>query len=230
MPSGTAWVRLANGYRERDESLRGDRSPAYIGCRVRRPGQQTSGLLCIAIAIVLLTNAGCAEQAAGPRAEPSAPVAPPGRTINWDQPLTGGVIINSLQEAEGQLGFTPVEPTKLGTPKKILITDPASSERPDRAIAWVYDHPVFGRFFVAEAMTTLSQDDLEALVKCGEGEAGCDSSGFSLVPIRGDVKALLNEGPVSVNITWLEASVIYRVAGPAETLSTADVIAIAALI
>jgi hypothetical protein len=94
----------------------------------------------------------------------------------------------------------------------------------------VYDHPVFGTFSIEELRATITQEQLERLLTCGEEEVGCDASGYSLVKVRGDITALLNAGSVSTNISWLEQDLFVLIIGPAETLSPDEIVQIASLI
>ena len=181
--------------------------------------------------LVVVGTAGCGGLHAPRAGTPSGTPPPiPARTINWEQPLRGGVIRDSVQDASDELMFAPIAPAGLGTPEKILITDPGASDLPDRTIVFVYDHPVFGTFSIEELRATITQEQLERLLTCGEEEVGCDASGYSLVKVRGDITALLNAGSVSTNISWLEQDLFVLIIGPAETLSPDEIVQIASLI
>lgn len=149
--------------------------------------------------------------------------------VNFDRPL--GTEAASSAAAARHLPLQPRQPVGLGKPVRIVITDPRTTPRRDRAVAYVFHDPGYGRFFVRESASTVTQDQLEQLASCQPGETGCSTEGWALVTIRGGITGLLIYAPpersVATSITWLEDGVEYVVMGPRDSLTGDQAIHIA---
>lgn len=186
----------------------------------------------VVVAIPLLGSAcGTASTTTEPLAPATGAVAGP----DWDRPIAGGIEVAGA--AEAGLPFTPNEPDGLGIPVRILIPPPDAVSAAETEIVWVYDHPKYGRFFLAQHVVERSTTEREYLELssqvpgCKEIPATaedeknfgvgvgprieCHAGGLSLRTIRGGVSALLHEGGVTTAVHWLEP-----VSGPGmETIS-----------
>ena len=140
--------------------------------------------------------------------------------IDFDHPL--GTKVASSDVAARHLPFPPRQPEGLGKPVRIEITDPRTTPRADREVAYVFHDVTYGTFFVRESATTMTQDQLQQLASCQPGETGCNTEGWSLVTIRGGITGLLIYAPpersVATSVTWLEDSVEFVVMGPRDRL------------
>ena len=186
----------------------------------------------LAIVVVALLGAtSCANSAvgAGAGAAPGTSPAPDFPKIDWSNPF--GVSAASVGDVSGELAFTPKVPADLGNYVSISASDPSSTDRPDRVLAWVYNDATYGQFFVEELLPTETQNQLETSVSCQPGEVGCDTTGSSLVTIRGGVTALLIYAPpdwsVATALVWLEGGLEYIVMGPRSSLTDHQVLSIA---
>jgi hypothetical protein len=182
----------------------------------------------------VLTLAGCAKlySARSDRAAPTSTpsIRPDIPSIDWMNPL--GKTSASVGAVSGELNFTPQAPANLGNPVTISVSDPQAIDPADRAIAWVYNSPSYGQFFVEERLPTMNQQQLEDLATCHAGETGCNTTGWSLVSIRGGITALLIYAPpgraAATSLVWLEGNLEYLVMGPRNTLSGQQELDIAA--
>lgn len=178
------------------------------------------------LAVALL--AGCGQRVS-PRASDVTRGHPTGAAegaappINWDYP-GGGIEAKSVEEARSQLAFAPVVPKDVTSLLRIVVSNPLDIPPEERSIAFVYQDPVYGRFFVAESLTEESQADLEAQVALNN-VPGVQAR-LSLVTIRGDIRALVIEGDRTVSLEWLDQGLRIVIMGQ-PTLTPEDVIAIA---
>jgi hypothetical protein len=116
----------------------------------------------------------------------------------------------------------PEVPSDIGSLTSVFQTSEEETDAQHRKIAWVYDDPKYGQFFVVEEVTeaAAAQGELEGMgtakpgcspvavtEPAGEVTTGthCINEGFSLVKIRDDVTALLVEGPQVTSVTWIQA-------------------------
>lgn len=127
-------------------------------------------------------------------------------------PLGGeGTEITDLAEAE--LPYAPMAPSGLGKPLRVVVT--AGGEPALRQIAWIYDHPDYGRFYVLEELATTTED---VLLEPAMGDRGCTLTAhpeggydmscrlgdFRVAQIRGSVNALVSNGDNVRAVEWLE--------------------------
>jgi hypothetical protein len=170
----------------------------------------------------VLFAAGCGGATEVP-AEPQG--ADQGPEVDWDEPLVNGSQVSTEEEAALILPFDPAVPTALGQPTKLLVTDPASAELSERVMAIIYDHPTYGRFWIVEALSEMTQGELEALAECSP-VSDCEGI-WSLVTLGDGTTALQIEGPIANSVVWLEGQVEFDVLGPSATFSAAYAIEVA---
>jgi hypothetical protein len=164
------------------------------------------------LAATMLVAVSCAAAAEGrsPGVSDSGP--------DFRQPLP--VTIEVLSQAG--LAFTPRVAHGLGTATK-LVARGRSVPAVFRSVAWVYDHPTYGTFYVKESIIdgrsargswaeevsrspgcqTLTPGDLEGF---GSGASGtrCSYGGSSFVTIRGATQAFVEELEQATFLHWLE--------------------------
>jgi hypothetical protein len=145
---------------------------------------------------------------------------------NWDAgALPGSVPVAGVDAA--RLPFGPNVPDGLGTPVRVVASDPAEYSGVDRAIAWVFDHPTYGLFVIQERIVPRAAVEAEWDELVGEAP-GCRSvpatpevqEGFGLdegaaieecsygnrsfVTLDNGVRAFVLEGNVTTSLQWLE--------------------------
>ena len=135
----------------------------------------------------------------------------------WDTPLSNAVEITAV--AAAALPYAINEPDGLGAAKRVLTSDPAAEPEAFREIAWVYDHPVFGRFIVRERAVNLTgaQASIEELlgakpgcVSPGEGGAieDCHYGERSRISLPGGQTGVLFVGDVTTFVQWVEPAIV----------------------
>jgi hypothetical protein len=134
----------------------------------------------------------------------------------WDDPYRGhGIQVADLKEAAPYLAFTPVVPRALGPAAKFFI----SGNQPDmsaKELIWVYDQPVYGRFWVEESIAETTQASIDSL---GNNPTGCSVN--SLVTLRGGIRAAVlaanpeahGSGTGTTSITWLDHGLLISALG-----------------
>lgn len=173
-----------------------------------------------ALSLVIAGLAGCA---AAPRQEGPPPGAGP--PINWDNPFPGGSVrLDSVTRARPLLRFEPIPPRNLGTSRSILVSNPSDPERTGM-LALVFQHPKFGRFWVLQEASQTSQAELEAFP--GHNTDPGNTATLSLVTIRGATTALLQVGPSTTSIEWLEGTIKVTVIGPPDSFTPDVAMAVA---
>lgn len=137
----------------------------------------------------------------------------------WIDPLVNGETIQDIQSAE--LSFVPVSPTDvMGTLVAIKAEDPTKVPEDLRLIAWVIRASDGTLFDVVEKPPSQTQADLQSAVKCGEGEAGCDTTGWSLADIGTGAPGLLIDGSSTVlassatSFDWISNGIEFAVFYP----------------
>ena len=146
-----------------------------------------------------------------------------------DDPYHGdGVRVADLKEAAAYLAFTPVVPGALGSAAKFFV----SGNKPDmsaRSLIWVYDQPVYGRFWVSESIAETTQASIDSL---GNNPTGCSLN--SLVTLRGGTRAAVlvgnpaaGGGSGATSITWLDHGLLIYVLGFTDTFTKDGAIQIA---
>jgi len=171
-------------------------------------------------AAVLLALAGCGRLGGRIEAEEGGPGP------DWDAPLVDGVSLAAVEEAQALVPFPVFLPDELGAPVRLVVTDPASAAPEMRAVAAVYDHATYGRFWVIVRISEMSEEELRSWAGC-DPAAGCEGS-WTLVPFRGSDEAILIEGPLATSVVWLSGDLRYDVVGPAQTFGGTAALEVAA--
>jgi hypothetical protein len=81
----------------------------------------------------------------------------------WAKPFEGDEF-STLAEAEAAIEFEPLGPIQLGPPAAIIVFPPARTVE-DRYLAFVYEHPTFGVFYIKERKVGVSVADSEAAIE-----------------------------------------------------------------
>lgn len=102
----------------------------------------------------------------------------------------------------------------LGNPVKIMVDDPAA-DHAGTTVAWVYQHPTHGRFFVIEGFTAFTQTSLEALATCDPSK-GCEGQ-RALFRLKNGATGVLITGRPTTGILWLWQGLTFDVYGPIDT-------------
>jgi hypothetical protein len=127
-----------------------------------------------------------------------------GPSPNWDKP--GGVQVADLKEAAPYLSFTPVAPRGLGPASKLLV----GGTKPDlsaKTLLWVYEQPVYGRFWVRESIAEVDQAWIDSR---RNNPTGCSED--SVVTLQSGTKAALSVGRWT-SIMWLDVGLLIDVLG-----------------
>lgn len=147
-----------------------------------------------------------------------------------DDPYHGyGVQVADVKEAAPYLAFTPVVPRALGPATKFFI----SGNEPDmsaKSLIWVYDLPVYGRFWVKESITDVTQAEIDSM---RNNPTGCSLD--SVVTLRGGTRAALSvhnsaahgggAGPTS--IMWLDQGLLITAIGFSDSFTKDHAIEVA---
>ncbi len=199
-------------------------------------GHQVVALLLLALVGGAL--AGCAHPSATTKTKPtktpthSEGVLPPSPRagdlpIDWNaSPLVNGQPAASLAVAASDLTFTPREPAQMGPPVEILVTAPTGSTPASRVVAFVYQDPSYGRFWLIEQESQTSQTELEALASTCDPTQGCEGT-WSLQPLGDGTNALSISGQQANGLFWLRNGVLFNVLGPPGTFSMTAAIKVA---
>jgi hypothetical protein len=182
----------------------------------RRPRLTSKSVLGSALLVVLLTTAcskGSVETDSGP-------------AFDWDNIVQNGLMVDDLAEAKGYLSFEPISPRSLGSPLRILVSDPAQFELDARSVGMEYKDPTYGHFWIIEKTTQTTQKELEGLVDQCKSSPKCEGT-WSVVEIRDGVRAVLIEGPPSTHLEWLESGVRVVVMGPPDEFTGDEAISVA---
>lgn len=142
--------------------------------------------------------------------------------INWDNPIIGTDVATTT-EAAAHVSFTPFVPKGLGNPVRIQVDSP-SADHGGMTVAFVYQHPAYGRFFLIERKSSTTQADLEALAGCNH-DAGCEGE-WTLVKLKNGTNGLLITGGPTTGIMWLSNGVLLDVFGPIDTFTVPDAMAV----
>jgi hypothetical protein len=144
------------------------------------------------------------------------------RKVDFDHPLPGGRLVDSLTAARAQVAFTLVEPRNLRDPIIFLAGDPSN------ATAFVYDSPKYGRVVVEESPSDLNRTEFESgiddMVAMNNEE---HVSGMaSEVTVRGHPAALVTRLDANI-LTFWEKGISFHVLVPPNSLSGTDLINVA---
>ncbi len=150
-----------------------------------------------------------------------------------DDPYHGyGVQVADVKEAAPYLAFTPVVPRALGPAAKFFI----SGNKPDmsaRSLIWVYDQPVYGRFWVEESISETTQASIDSL---RNNPTGCSLN--SVVTLRGGTRAAVlvanpaahGSGTGTTSIMWLDHGLLISALGFSDSFTKDHAIEVANLI
>jgi len=203
------------------------RSVKSKGRRSSRPLWSVLGTLSVtalvAGVVVWLGHAAPAGDATVPPTSTSSHDLGEKRPINWDRPI-GGIYVATNDEAAAHISFAPLVPHGLGNPVKIMVDDPAA-DHAGKTVAWVYQHPTHGRFFVIEGFTAFTQTSLEALATC-DASKGCEGQRALLQLKNGATGVLITGGPTT-GIIWLWHGLTFDEYGPIETFRVGSAKAVA---
>jgi hypothetical protein len=145
-----------------------------------------------------------------------------GQVIDWSgSPLLNGVSEPSVVAAAGGVTFPVTVPTNAGSPQAIY------AEPGTQSVAFVYNDPAMGRFWVVEKRSVTTQAELQSDASCDHSQ-GCQGS-WTMTSLNGGVEGLLLQGPAGStdSVMVLHNSVLFNILGPADTFSASDAIAVA---
>jgi len=127
-----------------------------------------------------------------------------GPSPNLDNP--GGLQVAGVKEAEPYLAFTPVVPRALGPASKLLVGG-SVPDRSSKTLLWVYEQPVYGRFWVRESISEVDQAWIDSRTN---NPTGCSED--SVVTLQSGTKAALSVGR-QTSIIWLDHGLLIDVLG-----------------
>ncbi len=105
-----------------------------------------------------------------------------------------------------------------------IQVDSPSANHAGTTVAFVYQHPAYGRFLLIERTSSTTQADLEALAGCNHA-AGCEGE-WTLVKLKNGTNGLLITGGPTTGIMWLSNGVLLDVFGPIDTFTVPDAMAV----
>ena len=193
------------------------------------PGIDRQLLMSLLLGAIILT--GCANAATDTPSMPTE-ASPAGQPVDHGPPIpwNKSVIVNGVpttaSDAAKSLAFTPVVPQSLGEPTKTLMTAPESGPVETRAFALQYQDPNLGLFWIAETVSTTSQQELENTANNCTAAAGCEAS-LSVQTLSDGKRVLLNEGPGSTYLEMLNSGDRFSVLGPPDTFTRDDALKVA---
>jgi hypothetical protein len=182
------------------------------------------------VTLGLVGLSGCAktqaQEALGAAPTTQADVGGAGRPVDWDHPLSTGLLIDDANEAESSLAFRPVIPDpELGIPSAIYISDPARLDSDERELAFVYVHPTYGQFLVIEFPSGgETQKDLEASVAECAPECAPD---YHISLLENGLPAIVSTNERSSGAEWIDQETHVMVVGPPGTFTTDFAFAVA---
>ena len=134
-----------------------------------------------------------------------------GPSPNWDKPLGDSATqVAELNEAAPYLAFTPVVPRALGPATRILI-DGTKPDMSAKTLLLVYEQPVYGRFWVTESVTEVTQAWIDSQTN---NPTGCSED--SVVTLRSGTRAALMVGR-GTSIMWLDHGLLIVALGQSFT-------------
>jgi hypothetical protein len=148
------------------------------------------------------------------------------QSFDWDNIVRNGLTVDALAEAQGYLSFEPISPRSLGSPLRILVSDPAQFELDARSVGMEFKDPTYGHFWIIENASQTTQKELEGLVDQCKSSPKCEGT-WSVVDIRDGVRAVLIEGPPSTLLEWLESGLRVVVMGSPDEFTGDEAISVA---
>jgi len=161
---------------------------------------------------------------------------PPSRP--WGKPVHGDEV-STLAEAEAAIDFEPLAPTKLGHPAAIIVN-------PQHELAFVYDHPTFGIFYIREqpigGAVGVSEATIEkrATMPCprpsgdvpheGPGRCNWDNSLEVLADGRKAALWLTDQGANTIEFVDEERALWIHIIGQQESFDSATAVEVSNLL
>jgi hypothetical protein len=146
--------------------------------------------------------------------------------VDWDHPFIDGLEVPTLAEAARHVPFGPVMPPALAGLRSIVVHRAVWPIR-ERAVAFVYQTPSYGRLFAIESPPVMTEAELEAMAAGCLPQRGCEGS-WTMINLTNTARALLIAGPVTTSILWVRNGILFNVYGPAETFAPTEAAAVAA--
>ncbi len=183
------------------------------------------GVIPLVLTTVVVSSRERYDQKAPFAGDRSAVPIEMGLLVDWDQPFEEEGQAITETAAAVLVDFKLIPPRRLGGAKGLYINNAGDLDRANRQIAWVFDHPIYGPFFVRQSRAEITQDQLEALLQYNDAPGGTAQFGVTIV--RGSLRSVLEEGPVANSIEWLEDGVHVTVVGPAVGFTRAHAVEVA---
>lgn len=142
---------------------------------------------------------------------------------NWDTPFgqTGIEVSAEALSAGGVAGFDPAPPRGLGAASRMFVNNAADPSAANRAVGWVYSHTQYGRFWVTQQLSQMTQLDLESIATTPTipgpyaVHSKPRSAKVSVITLASGSRAVLIEGSTATSLMWLHEGLLVRVLGPA---------------
>jgi hypothetical protein len=168
-----------------------------------------------------LTFVSCAQPTSS-----SAPttVSPTSRTtlesqspVDWGNPIRG-IEVDSLTTAQQSTPFTILEPSGLGTPSAVVVSDADRVPLDGRAVVLIYDTQRFGRVDVLESYADVPPEHwletMESMVADNDPSRWTGTASLVRLPDGTPCFLTIASNGEPSQIDWLEASIQASVAGP----------------
>lgn len=177
-----------------------------------------SVILCLSASLTLVSCAQPPSSSAPATVSPTSTTTPePQSPIDWGNPIRG-IEVDSVTTAQQSTPFTILEPSELGTPSSVVVSDVDRVPLDGRAVVLIYDTQQFGRVDVFESYPDIPPEHwletVESMV--ADNDPTQWTATASLVRLPDGTPCFLtvsNDGEPS-QIDWLEASIQTSVAGP----------------
>lgn len=158
--------------------------------------------------------------------------------IDWAEPLPMTEPFENLSDAAAQLSFVPASPGDLGAPARILVSRTDAAPRTQRHLLYVYDHKVYGVFYVHQQPLEGSREVMQASIEgradprwCPEGNR-CPATQTAIVLENGQ-NALLVMSPYErsgtnfIKLLHPTDPILIEIVGPPDSFDQADGYAVA---
>lgn len=145
--------------------------------------------------------------------------------IDWSQPFVDDRPVADATAAATHVAFPVITPAEAGQPVAVVVH---RSFRP-QAVGLVFERTAYGRFYIIEEPSGMTQHDLEALAVC-DPSSGCVGT-WNMVSLADGTRALLvSNSPQATTIGWLHKGVEFMISGPPDSFSATSAVAVANLI
>ena len=150
--------------------------------------------------------------------------------VNFDLPYASSRRLSGISQAQSLVSFLPVAPASLGTPLGVY-TAADLNDRATKTVAFVYQHPTFGRFMIIEGPQVGTQGDLESLVTECNGPNPCDAD-WHLSKLSDGTVAVVHVGNTgtpgaTTGVMWLNGRTFFDLEAPASTITEDAVLQVA---